>query len=41
MEIKDYAFARDILEASKVEKAIRDRRFYERQRDYLDYLGEW
>ena len=36
MEIKDYAFARDVLEAAKFEKAIRDRRFYERQRDYFD-----
>lgn len=36
MEIKDYAFAREVLEASRVEKAIRDRRFYERQRDYFE-----
>ena len=36
MEIKDYAFARDILEASKFEKAIRDKRLYNRQRDYFE-----
>lgn len=36
MEIKDYAFAREVLEALRVEKAIRDRRFYERQRDYFE-----
>lgn len=36
MEIKDYAFAREVLEASRVEKVIRDRRFYERQRDYFE-----